>query len=385
MKFFLTLICCISLSIGHAQSLHKDGKSFVLNGIINGCDTGHVILVYTNFMGKWTRDTTYLRNGRFRFEGKISEPTLASVSGYRPKIIDFNQVNYVSIFLEPTVQTIALNKDYYTHAKMSGSATQKEFDTFNKHIDTINAKYKSINQQLIIAKYAYENAKTQKGKESALREENMLIRKLVPRSNEIMHEDISFLLHYPDSYVSPFIFYSPANSLPLDSAESLFNTLTLKIQNSISGRDIAELLRKRKENAIGEMPYNFEATQTNGRSISLSNLRGKYVLLDFWASWCGPCRAEMPFIEKLYNIYHHKGLEIVTISIDKDSAKWKEAVIKEKINNWYNILVNEGIKDNYENVYQPIPSEMLIAPDGKIIWKSNENETLKEALRRCLE
>ena len=149
----------------------------------------------------------------------------------------------------------------------------------------------------------------------------------------------------------------------------------LKLQQ-ISGR--------KKQNTIAKEAYNFSTHDIKGNPVSLSDFKGKYLYIDFWASWCPPCRAEIPHIKELFQQYHSKGLEILTISIDKDSIEWQKAVVKEKISNWHNILVNKEIENNYSNVNNPIPSGMLIAEDGKIIWKSNREEGLREALKRLI-
>lgn len=381
MKILLLMMCNIFAIFGMSQT--EGNKQFVLTGVVHGRDTGFIVLQYTNTLGKWIRDTTYLQNGKFIFEGKINEPTRAIVSG-KSKIIDFDEVNYVDIFLEPDTQHIDLTENDYIHAKVTGSFTQQEFDTFNIQIDSINAKYKIPLQQLIAAKNAYQNAKSAEEKEKVLQQEKEISEKLNPRSDEIIHEDISFLIRHYDSYVSPLILYTPANVLPLDSAITLFHTLSPRIQNSIDGKYIEELLRKKEQNTVGKTPYNFHTRDINGHDVSLSKFRGRYLLIDFWASWCAPCVAEIPNIKKLYEQYHVKGFDVLSISIDKDSVAWRKAVTKERISNWQNIRANEEIANNYPNVNNPIPSGMLIGPNGKIIWKSDEDETLGEILKRII-
>ena len=381
MRILFLIVCCLSLMIGKSQSIKN--KNFILDGTVYNRDTGYIVLRYTNSSGKWIHDTAILQNGKFRFDGKISEPVRAIISGPK-KIIDFEEVNYTNIFIEPTIQKIELLENDYVHSKMDGSYTQKEFDTLSMHMDSIKAKYKNIHQQLVVAKNTYKVATTQKEKEFALKNENELIGQLQPEKAEIRHEVISFILQHPNSYVSPFFFYTPANELPVDSAKALFYSLTPGIQNSIIGKDIADLFRQKEQNAIGKMPYSFNAQDINGKNVSLLNFKDKYLYIDFWASWCAPCRAEIPHIKKLFEQYNSKGLEILTISIDKDSVAWKVAVVKEQISRWHNILVNKEIENNYENVNNPIPSGMLIAQDGKIVWKSGKQETLEEVLKRII-
>ncbi|MDP1763277.1 MAG: TlpA disulfide reductase family protein [Sediminibacterium sp.] len=381
MRTLFLVICCFALMIGKSQNIN--GKKFILDGMVYNRDTGYIILRFTNSSDKWIRDTTFLKKGKFKFEGEIKEPVRAIISGYK-KIIDFEEVNYTNIFIEPGIQKIELIENAYVDAKMDGSYTQKESDTLNMHLNSIKARFQDIYQQLVVAKNMYKAASTPKEKEFALQKESVLIGQLKPAQAEIKHEVTSFILQHPNSYVSPFFLYATARELPVDSAKALFHTLTPRIQNSIIGKDITDLFRQKEQNAIGKEPYSFNAQDINGKNVSLLSFKGKFLYIDFWASWCAPCRAEIPHIKKLFEQYNSKGLEILTISIDKDSVAWKVAVVKEQISRWHNILVNKEIENNYENVNNPIPSGMLIAQDGKIVWKSGKQETLEEALKRII-
>jgi thiol-disulfide isomerase/thioredoxin len=122
-----------------------------------------------------------------------------------------------------------------------------------------------------------------------------------------------------------------------------------------------------------------------GQNFSLDQLKGKYILIDFWASWCGPCRQAIPHLKELYKKYHPNGLEVVTLSLDDRPVEWTEAVSKEKLNDFYNILVDTKIKKDYLNAIMPIPNQILIDRSGKIIWNTvhkKENESIDDILRQ---
>ncbi|OIR00168.1 thiol-disulfide oxidoreductase ResA [mine drainage metagenome] len=378
MRKLFILLLHLNVILSFAQPSQK--LSFSLNGVVNGRDTGYIVLRYTDYTGKWIIDTTYLQHGRFCFKGKIKEPTRAAIIG-SSRIIDFDEVNFVTIYIEPGVQNIILKENDYSHKKMTGSVTQKQFDTLISNLDALKFKYKNIDQQLLKAKYEYKNAKNKKEKELALKQEGELLQKLSPLTKETINEDISFVKHHPDSYVSANILYITAIVIPTDSVELLFNRLTPGIRNSTDGKYLEELIRKRKQNIVGRTPYDFKAVDVNGHEISLSQFKGKAILIDFWASWCSPCRKEIPHLKELFDLYHSKGFELITISIDKDTTAWKNAVDQENINNWCNVIVNKQIDANYENVTQPIPSQILIGPEGKIVWKWNSGGSMDDALK----
>lgn len=354
-------------------------QKFVLTGHIAGRDTGIIELSYLNTMGQWVIDTAILRKGMFEFEGYISEPTKVTLKGNK-KVIDFNEVNIVSIFLEPGLQQVDLMEDNYADAKVSGSKTQAENEIYIHQIDSISRKYRPFEKLLINAKYEVENASTPEEKERALKKENEISKSLSQRYSESVGVGIRFLLNHPDSYVSPQFLYQAANLVPIDSVIILFKTLTPRVKNSAIGKYINSFLRKIEQNTIGKPAYNFVARKSDGDSLSLSQFYGKYVLLDFWASWCIPCIEEIPATQALYRKYHLKGFEVITISIDEDVTSWLKAIEKYKMGKWYNVLSNEEIANNYPNVTKPIPSGILIAPDGRIIWNSAESETLELVL-----
>ncbi len=207
---------------------------------------------------------------------------------------------------------------------------------------------------------------------------------LQPTSDKIKKVVLSFIINHPDSYVSPFMLAHPINYLPIDSAELLYNGLTQRIKNSKNGKWNAEQLLKKRQSLAGEFAPDFTALNGNGDLITLSNFKGKYVLLDFWASWCIPCRKEIPELKKIYHSIHGKDFEIIMISIDRNETDWKRAIKKDKITHWHNVRANEIISKNYENVNLPIPSKILINDAGKIIWKSDHEENLQTVLNKYM-
>ena len=371
------------MHVAMTYSQNLSVNKFILKGIVNNRDTGYIILAYTNSFGKFIRDTAFLKNGNFQFEGEIPEPVFATIKGYT-RMIDYENVNYTEIFLEPKVQKIELVENNYALAKLDGSRTQNEYDNLKISLNSIKARYKNLYKQIALANDAYKIAITNEDKELAQQKANEFIEQLKPEREEMRQAVISFVLTHPDSYVSPYFFYTQVKQLPVDSAKRIFQKLTTRIQKSINGVFIADLFKQLEQNVIGNIPYNFKAQDIRGKNVALLDFRGKYLYIDFWASWCIPCREQIPNLKKIFNQYHSYGLEILTISIDKDIEQWKAAIVKDDIGNWYNILANKEIEDNYDNVNNPIPSGMLIGQDGKIVWKSGADETLEVALKRLI-
>lgn len=381
MKLLFLIVFCFSFTIVNCQNDFKN--KFILSGVVHNRDTGKIFLRYINDLEKWVSDTAILINGHFRFVGEINEPVYASISEYK-KIVDFEQVNFTNIFLEPGTQKLNLTENDFVHSKMEGSLSQREYDILTMNVDSIKLKYKNIHQEILVSQYKYKEAKSQIEKDIALELQNEFIAKLKPENDEITNLYISFAKQHPNSYVSPYFFYFPAKLMPIDSAKLIFSKFSPSVQKSRFGKNVANLFAQQEQNAIGKVPYNFNAIDINGINISLSSFKDKYLYIDFWASWCAPCRAEIPHLKNIFELYNPKGLEILTISIDKDSIAWKNAVKTEQLSKWHNVLVNKEIEKNYDNIQNPIPSGILIAKNGKVVWKSSNEESLDNILKRII-
>ena len=172
----------------------------------------------------------------------------------------------------------------------------------------------------------------------------------------------------------------------------LFNSLSTELKESAVGIELKEKLKNFKISRIGNSAVNFEVKDINNDDLSLKSFQEKkYILLDFWASWCAPCREDFPFLKELYAKYNIKGLEIINISRDENLEMWKKAVEKDRIGIWKHFSIKEN-KSLIEEQYfvTAIPVKILIDKSGKIIgrWRSGGEENkkeIKEMLEKILE
>jgi thiol-disulfide isomerase/thioredoxin len=343
--------------------------SFHLKGNIIGRDSGYIILWYPGISGKWIRDTAYLNNGSFEFKGTIYEPSFAHLIGL-PK-----DGNYADIYLEKGDQAVTLKENNFRSVKMSGSETQKQNDSLYKEIQTIETEYNGLYGEYQKLNLAFNNSNNSsfpiaaKGKLDEIKSSNQTF-----FSNFIYLVKVRFIEQHPDSYVSPTELLGIINSQSLIATEQLYNLLTPRIKKSRAGLLCSSEIAIRKKTSPGTTVSNFETKDIDGRPVSLSQFRGKYILLDFWASWCVPCLKTIPHLKELYGRYHNKGFQIVAISVDKNSRDWEEAVKKEKTYNWYNLLENKNIKELFKGI-QVLPTQLLVDPAGKIIWNSTDDNS----------
>jgi thiol-disulfide isomerase/thioredoxin len=167
-----------------------------------------------------------------------------------------------------------------------------------------------------------------------------------------------------------------------DDFEEVYTNATPEVRNSDSGKKMAEQLHYFKQSKVGSIAPEFTVKEIEGKPLSLNDYKeNKYVLIDFWASWCAPCREELPYIKELYKKYSKEGFEVISITQDKDLEAWKTAILKDKINSWrhFSIIENNDsiLKDYFVN---GIPHKILIDKNGKIIgkWKGSGEKNKKE-------
>jgi thiol-disulfide isomerase/thioredoxin len=167
-----------------------------------------------------------------------------------------------------------------------------------------------------------------------------------------------------------------------DDFQEIYANASPEVRNSESGKKMAEQLSYFKQSKVGSIAPEFTVKDINGKQLSLNDYKErKYVLIDFWASWCAPCREELPYIKELYKKHSNEGFEVISITQDKDLEAWKKAILKDKIESWQHFSTLENndliLKDYFVN---GIPHKILIDKNGKIIgkWKGGGGKNKRE-------
>ncbi len=371
--------------------------AFTIDGTIRGKNNGFLYLSYTDQEGKYQLDSALVVNNAFSFTGKIKELSNAYIrSSLKSNNID--DPNSVSFFIEPTAMKLTLVSDDFKNFQLSGSRTEDDNKALAQLKAPIRAEMKPFTDAYNKANESYMQAmkdKLPQAEQDVLKKKAGDIRdQFDPFKERLDQLDYTFIIKNPDSYLSGFLMIFKVSRLPLDSVLMFYNQLTPKVQQSGYGKQVAAEIVKLQKGAPGAIATIFSATDINGKSLSLADFKGKYVLLDFWASWCTPCREGNPHLKKLYAQYQGKGFEIIGISDDDSKPEaWKNAVKQDEIGIWKHVLrglkqTKEGfdrsndISDNFG--IHSLPTKILIDKDGKIIGRYGGGGESDEAMDKKL-
>lgn len=377
----LVFLIALSFTILSCSKV-ADGE-YLITGNTKGVPNGKmVVLKKKNDYGIVVNvDSTKVKDGKFELKGKVKEPSMFALF-----IKDLQQP--IPFVLETGEIEIKVDKDSIWKSEISGTYNNEEFQKFNTKINTVQKRLVD-----------YQNKNFQKLMEAQQKKDNMAIENLKKGYNDIQKEMDDYMVKYPEENTEAFIsllllegqFNSP--KFNLDNFKKTFNKLDTSLKTTKIGKGIDAKLKAIENNnkikpeaaLIGKMAPDFSAKTPQGTVVSLKQSLGKITIIDFWASWCGPCRKENPNVVSLYNELHSKGLNIVGVSLDDDSTKWKDAVSKDKIT-WTQVSNLQGWKDPIAQLYkvEQIPTTFILDGSGIIIAKDLRGEELRTKISQLL-
>jgi peroxiredoxin len=283
----------------------------------------------------------------------------------------------VPVFTENSAVTVFTDFDDPSRTKVEGSSVHKEYDLYNAGLSLISAAQDALSDE-------YRSARKD-GDQRKLDSLEMKFDKLDKAESDYNR---NFVLRNKASFVSPFIirramFYT----LELDELKSLVAALDNSVSKSVYVIDLQDKITVLEKVDIGKKYTEIKLPGVDGMEVKLSDYIGKNVILvDFWASWCGPCRRENPNVVKLYQDYNSKGFDIVGVSFDTDANGWKEAIKSDGLV-WHQMSDLKGWNSKAAELYgvASIPHTVLIGKDGTIIAKNLQGEELRAKLSDLLD
>lgn len=381
--FTRTVFLLLLIGSGIHSMSQKTKNEFILKGTVKGQPQGWMYLYYDGANGKRIKDSAAISNGDFIFRGNLVDPAMGFLQLKEDKR---DEAHATSFFLEPTIMTIQMDASDFRKASITGSATQRENEELTRLKEPIRKEMEGLSN--LYSKKGEEYRQAVKNKVAdhtldSLKEDLARIQGgFEPYNRRMSKIDLDYFARHPRSQVTAYQMRFYVSRLPLDSLEAIYQRMGAT-QKTANGKSLAEEIRKMKSGSPGSPAGVFATKDINGKPLRLSDYQSKYVLLDFWASWCVPCRKGNPHLKQLYAKYKDRGLELIGISDDDSNPDaWKKAVEKDGLP-WMHVL--RGLKrvgDGYDRsndiseLYgiHTLPTKILINPQGIIIGRYSEEE-----------
>lgn len=369
MRIFYTAFI-LTLTLWSCSS-KKDG--YIIEGSIGGENTEGTELTLRKYGDNnqlITVDSAKVNQGKFVFEGPSAEsPELHYI------FFGQGQEN-IPIIVENGDIEISAQRDSIGFARIGGTLQNELFYDFLKGSRVLSRKASSMNQDMRRAQ-ANRDTVTM----NSLREEYF----------ELMEEAKGYELDYvknnPNAVVSALIIYriltTKAKTVP--EVQELYEGLSPEIKSSSTGVKIKETLDRESSTSIGSKAPNFSAPSPEGKELALNDVLGKVTIVDFWAAWCRPCRAENPNVVKVYNKYKDKGLSILGVSLDRNEKDWKKAIEDDGLI-WHHVS-NVQYFDEIAKLYNvdAIPATFILDENGIIVAKDLRGASLDQKIGELLQ
>lgn len=362
----IVLIGCFIVTPMYAQTVTFKGT---VTGDLKGYNK---IYLYNNVTDQ--SDSTTIKDGKFTIKIPFSVPTrYMFYLGYALNVKG-GFVPFGILVDESTTVHMKVNiKKGLSKAKVTGSVTQKLYEHFLKQLRRGQKKVQEKLKNKYGKKFVIDPDKSSSKYKSYLEDKKRLSKRFIRSAF------VNLVEQHPDSYASVFVLNRYGKTLDVAVLENLFNKVNSHLKQLHEGKELANLIQGMKAAQLGQTVANFAIPNSKGERVSIRQFRGKYVLLDFWASWCEPCIASFPHLRKVYNTYKNENFALISISIDKNKEAWLQA-LKKYSNPWLQLYDNKEIASSNFAV-TTIPATFLISPEGKIMAKGLRGKELTRKLK----
>ena len=316
------------------------------------------------------KDSAEVKDGVAVLNGAVELPDVyyLSVAGQRGKMI---------LFLENSKINVVGKVDSINYASVTGCVVHDEYDVVNKKIRKISEEYMGYYKQAREADAAGDTAKSKE-----------LMNKVdeIYKGVGVLQEE--FVKTHPASFATPYFLQSISYEKTATELEQLVNALDPNVAASSTIVALRERIEAMKRVEVGKIAPDFTQNDKDGNPVKMAEViaKNEYTLLDFWASWCGPCRAENPNVVAVFNAYKEKGFGVFGISLDQDKGKWLEAIEKDQLA-WPHVSDLLYWNNSAAKMYavNSIPANFLVNKQGEIVAKGLHGDDLKAKISELLD
>ncbi len=341
----------------------KPSNEYIINGTTDLADGEIIRLSYEVNNDSTFQDSCVVAQGKFSFKGTIDTPAMGWLSTGNQ---NDGTGKYRMMMFEPGTITVDLTGEKYNDARIEGSLLNAQRDSLEK---IQNAVYEQINRLSEKARAAENDTAAR----AAIRKQN------VELVGQITKNNLDFVKSHPESYYTPVIMRQLRSELSFEEIKEIYASMTPEIQ--AADKATADYLAAMEAIQPEKPAPEISGLNEKGETVKLSDLKGKVVLLDFWATWCGPCRASLPHVKEVYDKYKDKNFAILAVSLDRDKDAWKEFIETKSsgLELYYNIF-DEGGKNSDKYAIMYIPSKFLIDAEGNMVGRFDDAEELDAKL-----
>ncbi|RZK41064.1 MAG: redoxin domain-containing protein [Pedobacter sp.] len=375
---FLKVVGISTLVISLSGKLKPtEEPNYIINGTLKGVKSDWIYLVLMDTSLKTVKvDSAAVTAEKFTFTGSVNKPELGYLGigvvdkkGKRTGLI--LQGEFV---IDKGTTTIVAHEDSLAMLKASGSKGQNEFGLFRDKVKPFYQAGNKLHGQFLAA---------EKKKNNVLLKSINQQRK---QNNEQIKQAVLMQVErYPASIVSAIIVKNHLSYLDAQNLKKICESFTEEVNNSPFGKVVYRKMITENRTALGNLAPTFELPDQNGQIVSLKQFQGKYTLVDFWASWCGPCRLENPNLINAYKQFKEKGLEIIGVSMDDNKQAWLDAIKVDKLP-WIHVSDLKGSKSEMKYLYgiTSIPTNYLLDKEGRIIARDIRSTEVQTVLAKYM-